>query len=162
MGDAALAKQLGVPREEAARFIEVYFQRYAGVKSYFDRVLDEARAAGSVGTLLGRRRFLPDLNSANRAARLQAERIAQNTPIQGTAADILKLAMVALREPVIEGASMILTVHDELLFEVPAGKEQEAGARAKELMEEVGRRLNLLVPLRADVGHGRSWAEAHG
>lgn len=162
MGDTALAKQLGVPREEAARFIEVYFQRYAGVKSYFDRVLDEARAAGSVGTLLGRRRFLPDLNSANRAARLQAERIAQNTPIQGTAADILKLAMVALRAPVIEGASMVLTVHDELLFEVPVGKEQEAGARAKEVMEEVGRRLNLLVPLRADVGHGRTWAEAHG
>jgi DNA polymerase-1 len=162
MGDAALAKQLGVPREEAARFIEVYFQRYAGVKAYFERVLDEARSAGSVGTLLGRRRFLPDLSSANRAARLQAERIAQNTPIQGTAADILKLAMIDLREPVVDGASMILTVHDELLFEVPEGREQEAGSQAKERMEAVGRRLQLLVPLRADVGVGRTWAEAHG
>jgi DNA polymerase-1 len=162
MGDAALAKQLGVPREEAARFIEMYFQRYAGVKAYFEQVLDEARSAGSVGTLLGRRRFLPDLSSANRAARLQAERIAQNTPIQGTAADILKLAMIDLREPVVDGASMILTVHDELLFEVPEGREQEAGTRAKERMEAVGRRLQLLVPLRADVGVGRTWAEAHG
>jgi DNA polymerase-1 len=162
MGDSALAKQLGVPREEAARFIKVYFQRYAGVKAYFERVLEEARASGSVGTLLGRRRFLPELGSANRAARLQAERIAQNTPIQGTAADILKLAMIALKDPVVEGASMVLTVHDELLFEVPLGKEQEAGARAKELMEGVGQQLKLLVPLRADVGFGRSWTEAHG
>ncbi|MCS6899976.1 MAG: DNA polymerase I [Myxococcales bacterium] len=162
MGDTALAKQLGIPREEAARFIDVYFQRYAGVKAYFEQVLKEARTAGSVSTLLGRRRFLQELSSANRAARLQAERIAQNTPIQGTAADILKLAMIDLREPVVAGASMILTVHDELVFEVPEGLAQEAGARIKERMEAVGHRLQLRVPLRADVGMGRTWAEAHG
>lgn len=162
MGDAALAKQLAVPREEAARFIQMYFQRYAGVQLYFERVLEETRSSGSVGTLLGRRRFLPDIQSPNRAVRLQAERIAQNTPIQGTAADVLKLAMVALREPVSEGARMILTVHDELIFEAPIGKEQEAGARAKAIMEKVGLDLGLLVLLRADVGIGRTWAEAHG
>jgi len=162
MGDTALAKQLSVTREEAASFIEKYFQRYAGVKTYFEKILEEARGSGSVGTLLGRRRFLPDLTSANRASRLQAERIAQNTPIQGTAADIIKIAMVDLRDPVVEGAHMVLTVHDELLFEVPLGKEKEAGDRAKMLMENVGIKLGLAVPLRADVGHGPSWAAAHG
>ena len=135
---------------------------YAGVRAYFDRVLDEARTAGGVGTLLGRRRFLPALTSANRGLRLQAERIAQNTPIQGTAADILKLAMVGLRDPVAPGASMVLTVHDELIFEVPHGLEKQAIARASEVMEGVGASLNLLVPLKVEGGFGHSWAEAHG
>ncbi|RYE91092.1 MAG: DNA polymerase I, partial [Myxococcales bacterium] len=162
IGDSALAKRLDITKEEAARYIEVYFQRYAGVRSYFDRVLEEARLAGGVGTLLGRRRFLPALSSSNRGIRLQAERIAQNTPIQGTAADILKLAMVGLREPVVPGATMVLTVHDELLFEVPHGHEQAAMDRAREVMEGVGASLKLDVPLRVEAGFGRSWADAHG
>jgi DNA polymerase-1 len=158
MGDAALAKRLGIEREEAARFIETYFKRYAGVKAYFDKVLEEARSAGSVGTLLGRRRFLPELSSANRGVRLQAERVAQNTPIQGTAADILKLAMIALREPLVPGARMILTVHDELVFEVPLGQEKQAAERARAAMEGV---VQLSVPLLVEVGHGHTWTEAH-
>ncbi|HEU4405793.1 MAG TPA: DNA polymerase I [Polyangiaceae bacterium] len=159
MGDSALAKRLGVPRDEAAKFIEAYFKRYAGVRAYLDRSLDEARSAGGVTTLLGRRRFLPDLSSGNRASRLQAERVAQNTPIQGTAADILKAAMIKLRAPVVPGARMILTVHDELIFEVPAGREAEAGERVKAAMEGVAK---LDVPLVVEVGSGATWAEAHG
>lgn len=159
MGDTALAKRLGIPREEAAKFIDAYFSRYAGVKAYMARVLDEARSAGSVGTMLGRRRFLPDLGSANRALRLAAERVATNTPIQGTAADILKLAMVALRAPVAPGARMILTVHDELIFEVPEGSEKLVGEKVKVAMEGV---VKLDVPLVVEVGYGKSWAEAHG
>jgi DNA polymerase-1 len=158
MGDAALAKRLGIPREEAARFIETYFKRYAGVKAYFDKILEEARSSGSVGTMLGRRRFMPELSSANRGVRLQAERVAQNTPIQGTAADILKLAMIALREPLVPGARMILTVHDELVFEVPIGQEKLAAERAKAAMEGV---VKLTVPLLVEVGHGHNWTEAH-
>ncbi len=159
MGDSALAKRLGVPREEAASFIEAYFKRYAGVRAYLDRSLEEARGAGGVTTLLGRRRFLPDLASGNRASRLQAERIAQNTPIQGTAADILKAAMIKLRAPVVPGARMLLTVHDELIFEVPEGSEAEVGARVKATMEGVAK---LDVPLVVEVGSGKTWAEAHG
>jgi DNA polymerase-1 len=159
MGDSALAKRLGVPREEAASFIEAYFKRYAGVRQYLDRSLEDARRAGGVTTLLGRRRFLPDLASGNRASRLQAERIAQNTPIQGTAADILKAAMIKLRAPVAPGARMLLTVHDELIFEVPEAAVAEAGARIKAVMEGVAK---LDVPLVVDVGAGRTWAEAHG
>jgi DNA polymerase I len=159
MGDSALSKRLGVPREEGAKFIEAYFKRYAGVRGYLDRALEDARSAGGVTTLLGRRRFLPDLSSGNRASRLQAERIAQNTPIQGTAADILKAAMIKLRAPVVPGARMLLTVHDELIFEVPEGTEAEVGARVKETMEGVAK---LDVPLVVEVGSGKTWAEAHG
>ena len=159
MGDSALGKRLGIPREKAASFIETYFVRYAGVRRYFDELLDEARAAGSVRTLLGRRRFLPDLGSANRGVRLQAERMAQNTPIQGTAADILKLAMVRLREPVVSGARMLLTVHDELIFEVPVNAVTEAEANIRRAMETI---VDLRVPLVVDVGHGANWAQAKG
>ncbi|MCU0685243.1 MAG: DNA polymerase I [Polyangiaceae bacterium] len=159
MGDSALGKRLGIPREEAAAFIEAYFKRYAGVRAYLDRSLDEARSAGGVTTLLGRRRFLPDLSSGNRAARLQAERIAQNTPIQGTAADILKAAMIRLRPPVVPGSRMLLTVHDELIFEVPEALVEQAGKLIQEAMAGVAK---LDVPLVVDVGSGKTWAEAHG
>ena len=96
MGESALAKQLGIPREQAARFIAAYFARYAGVARFMEKSVEAARQGEAVRTLLGRRRFLPNLHSANRALRFEAERIARNTPIQGTAADILKLAMVDL------------------------------------------------------------------
>jgi DNA polymerase I len=158
MGDSALAKRLGIPRTEAASFIASYFMRYSGVRTYMNSVLKDARTAGFVSTVLGRRRFLPDLGSGNRAVRLGAERVAQNTPIQGTAADILKLAMVALREPPVPGARMILTVHDELVFEVPTGTEDEVEAAVKRAMEGV---MELSVPLVVEVGRGQTWAEAH-
>jgi len=159
MGDSALAKQLGVPREQAARFIAAYFARYAGVARFMERTVVAARQGEAVRTLLGRRRFLPNLHSANRALRFEAERIARNTPIQGTAADILKLAMVDLglgeerhRWP------MVLTVHDELVFEVP---ERDAEAAAERIAARMAGAMTLAVPLVVDVGWGKSWADAH-
>ncbi|HQF24691.1 MAG TPA: DNA polymerase, partial [Polyangiaceae bacterium] len=107
---------------------------------------------------LGRRRYLPDLRSSNRVLRAQAERIAGNTPIQGSAADLLKLAMVRLAAPVVPGARMILTVHDELIFEVPENHVEEAENRVRQAMESV---MDLDVPLLVDVGVGPSWADAH-
>ncbi len=161
MGDSALAKSLGIPREQAARFIAAYFERYAGVARFMEQTVSSARQGEAVHTLLGRRRFLPNLHSANRALRFEAERVARNTPIQGTAADILKLAMVelgqsgALRE---EGAHMLLTVHDELVFEVEEGKAKAAGETIRAHMAGA---MKLEVPLVVDVGWGTSWAKAH-
>jgi DNA polymerase-1 len=159
MGDSALAKQIGISRDEAARFIAAYFARYSGVAKFMEKTVEAARQGEAVRSLLGRRRFLPNLHSANRALRFEAERIARNTPIQGTAADILKQAMVDLahgdgtcREP------MILTVHDELVFEVPEGDAEAAGARIRASMAGV---MKLSVPLVVDVHWGKSWAAAH-
>jgi len=159
MGDAALAKQLGIPREQAARFIAAYFARYAGVARFMEKTVDDARQGEAVRTLLGRRRFLPNLHSANRALRFEAERVARNTPIQGTAADILKLAMVKLGvEDVLPGVRMVLTVHDELVFEAPEGTARDAGERIRERMAGA---MKLAVPLVVDVGWGPSWVTAH-
>jgi DNA polymerase-1 len=159
MGDSALAKQIGVSRDEAARFIEAYFTRYAGVRAFMEKTVESAKHGEAVRTLLGRRRFLPNLHSANRALRFEAERVAKNTPIQGTAADILKLAMIRLGEhPPAPGATMVLTVHDELVFEVPEGSVAPATKKIREAMEGA---VKLDVPLVVDAGHGASWAEAH-
>ena len=157
-GESGLAKSLGIPRSEAAAFIETYFARYEGVRAFMDRTLASARQSDSVQTLLGRRRLVPDVRSGNRARRLAAERIAMNAPIQGTAADLLKLAMVALSEPVTPGAHMVLTVHDELVFEVPDAEVATARDKVRQAMESV---WELKVPLVVDVGHGPSWNEAH-
>jgi DNA polymerase-1 len=158
MGEVALAKRLGIARTEAAKFISTYFERYDGVRKFMDETLQTARQAQAVRTLFGRTRHLPDIRSANRQLRAQAERIAGNTPIQGTAADLLKLAMVRMKEPVVPGARMILTVHDELVFEVPTEQVDLAVARVREAMQSV---CDLAVPLVVDVGVGANWAEAH-
>ena len=159
MGDAALAKQIGVSREEAAHFIEAYFERYEGVRKFMEQTVVRAREGEAVRTLLGRRRFLPNLHSANRGLRMEAERIAKNTPIQGSAADLMKVAMVKLgQKPVMPGVKMILTVHDELVFEVPEGIAKEAGEKIREVMATA---ITLDVPLVVDVGSGTSWAAAH-
>src|SRR5690606_9834750 len=158
MGAVALGKRLGIPRAEAKGFIDAYFERYAGVRRFMEETLDEARRSKTVRTLLGRRRVLPDLSSSNHARRAYAERIAQNTPIQGTAADLLKLAMVKLAEPVVEGARMVLTVHDELVFEVPEDRVEEAAEKTRVAMESI---YPLDVPLRVDVGFGQHWGQAH-
>jgi len=123
-----------------------------------NETLERARTGEAVKSALGRRRLLPAIRSANRSERLAAERIAMNMPIQGTAADILKLAMLALRKPVTPGARMILTVHDELVFEVPEAEVAEAEQRIKEAMQGV---FPLSVPLLVDVGHGPNWNDAH-
>jgi DNA polymerase I len=158
-GENALARSLGITKDEAAGFIARYFERYSHVRAYMDEQIEVARRGVGVRTLLGRRRFLADILSANRALRMQAERIARNTPIQGTAADILKLAMVALKEPVVPGARMLLTVHDELVFEVPEDRVEEAARIAREKMTNV---VRLAVPLVVDAGWGKTWAEGKG
>lgn len=157
-GDSGLSKVLSIPRVEASNFIAAYFRRYQGVRKFMSATLDQARAGQAVQSLLGRRRLLPEINSANRAERLSAERIAMNMPIQGTAADIIKLAMLAVAQPITPGARLVLTVHDELVFEVPSAEVVEAKAVLKQRMEAV---LSLAVPLVVDVGQGVNWQEAH-
>jgi DNA polymerase-1 len=157
-GESGLAKSVGITRSEAGSFIARYFQRYEGVKRFMNQTLDAARAGEAVQSMLGRRRMLPDIKSGNRAKRFAAERIAMNMPIQGTAADLLKLAMLRLKTPVTPGTRMILTVHDELVFEVPDAEVEEAKARIRDAMQNV---YPLDVPLVVDVGHGRNWNEAH-
>lgn len=159
MGEARLARELGITRQEAAAFIAAYFERFEGVRRFMERTVEAARSGEAVRTVLGRRRFLPNLHSANRGLRFEAERVAKNTPIQGTAADILKLAMIGLGEgDVVPGARMILTVHDELVFEVPTERVDEAKPRIKAAMEGA---FALDVPLEVDVGDGAHWGEAH-
>jgi DNA polymerase-1 len=157
-GDSGLAKSLGIPRAEAESFIAAYFRRYHGVRRFMEETLDRARAAGSIHTLLGRQRLVADIKNPNRARRLAAERVAMNTPIQGTAADLLKLAMLALAAPVTPGCRMTLTVHDELVFEVPMAEVADAMPLIKSRMEGV---YPLDVPLVVDVGHGLAWSDAH-
>ena len=159
MGEARLAREQGISREEARRFMDAYFERFVGVRTFMNEGLEGARSSQTVHTILGRRRFVPNLASPNRGLRFEAERVAKNTPIQGTAADILKLAMIKLGEgDVVPGARMILTVHDELVFEVPDAGVAEAEKRIKEAMESA---FKLDVPLVVDVGHGTHWGDAH-
>jgi DNA polymerase-1 len=159
MGEARLAREQGISRDEARRFMDAYFQRFVGVRNFMNQTVEGARSGEAVQTILGRRRFLPNLHSANRGLRFEAERVAKNTPIQGTAADILKLAMIAIGEgEVVPGARMILTVHDELVFEVPEAHVDEAKPKIKEAMEKA---FVLDVPLVVDVGDGAHWGEAH-
>lgn len=157
-GDSALAKSLGISRMEAGQFIAAYFRRYEGVRHFMDETLEKARASGSVRTLFGRRRSVADIGSNNRARRLAAERIAMNAPIQGTAADLLKMAMLSLAKPVTPGSRMLLTVHDELVFEVPKAEVEEASAKIRDAMQNV---YALDVPLVVEVGAGPNWKLAH-
>ena len=142
-----LAAQLNLSRKEAATFIERYFAHYAGVKRFMEEIVEKARQDGFVTTLLNRRRLLPDINSSNKASREFAERTAINTPIQGTAADIIKLATIAATRRISEqglGAKLLLQIHDELVFEVPAAEIEKTAAVVKEAMEGV---MQLDVPL---------------
>jgi DNA polymerase-1 len=156
-----LAKDIGVSRQEAQDFIDAYFAGFPAVRQFLDRTLEEARATGVVKTMFGRRRLVPELTSRNGQIRGAAERVAVNLPIQGTAADVLKRAMVdvhAVLGRVAGGrARMILTVHDELLFEAPAEAADETAAAVKELMEGA---VRLAVPLTVDVGIGENWKDA--
>lgn len=160
-GDSALARQLGITRDEAAQFIEHYFATFATLKKFLDGTVEKARTGEVVQTLLGRRRFVRDIHSSNRALRLAAERIATNTPIQGTSADIIKLAMLQidakLREEKLD-THMVLTVHDELVFEVPEGEKARVGDLVKTTMEGV---MALSVPLLVECGWGQNWGDAH-
>ncbi len=156
-----LAKDIGVSQQAAQDFIDAYFAGFPGVRGYIDRTLEEARQTGVVKTMFGRRRLVPELTSRNGQIRGAAERVAVNLPIQGSAADVLKKAMIDVHAalPQVAGgrARMILTVHDELLFEAPAEAADETVALVKEKMEAT---VPLRVPLTVDIGVGRNWKEA--
>jgi DNA polymerase-1 len=149
-----------VTQEAAQAFIDAYFSGFPRVRAFIDRLLDEARTTGVVRTMYGRRRLVPNVVSRNFQMRAQAEREAINMPIQGTAADILKRAMIDLHTRLIQrgsGTRMILTVHDELLFESPKGEVDEAVRVVRERMEGAA---TLAVPLTVDVGIGENWKDA--
>jgi len=160
MGARSLAQQMGLELAEAREFIDGYFSVYAGVRRYLDRTLEEARDRGWVATLLGRRRYLPELRSANGAERSFAERAAVNTPIQGSAADLVKLAMLSVHRA-LSGrthARLLLQVHDELLLECPAGEAADVTALVRREMEGC---YPLRVPLTVSVGTGHTWFDVH-
>jgi len=156
-GPAALAAQLGISRREAERFIEGYFERFAGVKTYLERMKEEAREKGYVETLSGRRRYIPEIRSRNPGVRGFGERTATNSPIQGSAADLIKLAMIRLHDELDPARTrMLVQVHDELLFEVREGAVEEAREVVRAAMEGA---MTLDVPLRVEIGVGRTWYE---
>ncbi|MGB5812996.1 MAG: DNA polymerase I [Polyangiales bacterium] len=157
----ALAQNLKIERSEAKRYIDAFFDQYAGVKAFLDEVVEQANANGFVTTLLGRRRSLPDIRSRNHNLRAAAERIARNTPIQGTAADIMKVAMVQIQRDIERGdlrSRMVLTVHDELVFEVPEDEREPLERLVRDRMEHA---VPLSVPLPVEAGWGASWGAAH-
>jgi len=161
MGAFSLAKELGVAQKLAQAYIDGYFRKYQGVRRYLDGILEQARQDGFVTTLLNRRRYLPELTSSNQIVRQFAERMAINTPIQGTAAELIKVAMLNIAEGIkARGlkAAMIMQVHDELVLETPTAEKGEIISLVKKEMEGV---ITLLVPLRVDVAAGKNWDEAH-
>ena len=161
-GAFSLARQLGIGREEAKAFIDQYFERFSGVRVYLDEQVAIAREKGFVETLMGRRRHIPELQAKNWNVRQFGERVAQNTPIQGTAADMIKKAMLDVAAALAEadtGARLLLQVHDELLFEVPSGEEDDLAELVVSRMEGA---MKLDVPLVAEGGVGENWYETKG
>lgn len=155
-GAQGLSETLGIPRKEASEIIERYFARFAKVKKYMDGVIRNALETGFVETLFGRRRYLEELKSQNMMIRRAGERAAINAPIQGTASDLVKLAMIRLNESL--PIPMLLQVHDELLFECPKEDAEVYASEIKKTMEEIH---PLAVPLKVNVGFGRNWEDAH-
>ncbi|ATA25898.1 DNA polymerase I [Brenneria goodwinii] len=161
MSAFGLSRQLNIPRSESQKYMNLYFERYPGVHDYMERTRQHAAEQGYVSTLDGRRLYLPDIQSRNAIARKAAERAAINAPMQGTAADIIKKAMIAIDgwlqkdKPLVK---MIMQVHDELVFEVHDSLLEESKSKIRELMEGC---MQLNVPLRVDIGTGRNWDEAH-
>jgi DNA polymerase-1 len=159
MSDYGLEQATGLSREEATQFIAAYFEKYPGVKQYLESTKEQARKEGYVQTLLGRRRSIPEINSSNRQVREAAERMAINMPVQGTSADIIKVAMINLDREMAKcqlESKMLLQVHDELIFEVPEAEREEMSQLASELMSTA---LELSVPLKVDIKTGSNWGE---
>jgi DNA polymerase-1 len=156
-----LSTRLNIPLEESKSIIERYFQRFPGINQYVEDTIASARRTGYVESIFGRRRYMPDLVSRNRQVSMAAERAAINMPIQGTAADLVKRAMLQLEKRLPDeklNGRMLLQVHDELLFECPESEADRLATVAKQVMTSVA---TLRVPLVVDVGQGRSWAQAH-
>jgi len=161
-GALALSRQLGITLAEAKAFIQHYFERFAGVRAWLDRTVEEARHKGFVETLLGRRRYIPELRDRNFSIRAFGERTATNSPLQGSAADLIKIAMIRIHAAIQQAhlaAKMVLQVHDELVFEIPEAERTVAGALVKREMEGVA---ILRVPLVVTVGAGKNWIDAKG
>ena len=159
IGPFALGRQLGMSTAEAKEFIEAYFQRFPGVRRYLDEQMEKARHTGYVETLTGRRRYIPEINARNFNIRSFGERAATNAPIQGTAADLIKIAMIRIQNDLdrrTDGTKMLLQVHDELLFEVPEANVSEVQELVRDRMENAA---VLDVPLRVESGIGTSWIE---
>ena len=161
MSAFGLAKQLGIGRGQAQEYVDLYFERYPGVKSYMDNTRADAAEAGYVETIFGRRLYLPDINAKNAPRRQHAERTAINAPMQGTAADIIKKAMIKVHAWLATeefDAQMIMQVHDELVLEVKTEQLEAFSAKLKEIMEDAA---ELAVPLIVEIGSGINWGEAH-
>ncbi|MGZ5098066.1 MAG: DNA polymerase, partial [Usitatibacter sp.] len=161
MSAFGLAQNLGIDRTSAQSYMDKYFARYPGVAQYMERTRNEARERGYVETVFGRRLWLPDIGSSNQARRQAAERQAINAPMQGTAADLIKMAMIAVqgwleREKL--ATKLIMQVHDELVLEVPGGELERVKPNVERLMTGVAA---LDVPLLVDAGVGNNWEEAH-
>jgi DNA polymerase-1 len=154
-----LSQNLGIEPSEAKKFIEAYFEKYRGVRAFIDRTLEETRREQRVKTLFGRVRPIPDINSKNFNMRGFAERTAVNTPLQGTAADLIKLAMIRIDAAIRErelGSRMTLQVHDELVFEVPESEIETMRTLVREQMQDVH---PLSVPLLVEIGVGKNWRD---
>ncbi len=159
MSDYGLEQATELSREGAAQFIALYFERYPRVKEYIEITKEQARKLGYVQTVLGRRRFIPEINSPNRQVREAAERMAINAPVQGTSADIIKVAMINIHREIKKRnlkSKMLLQIHDELLFEVPQEEVEEMKSLVSEIMSQA---MKLCVPLKIDVKLGKNWAE---
>jgi len=161
MSPYGLSQELGISHKMAKTYIDNYFARYQGVKQFIDNTIKEAKTAKKTSTLLGRIRLLPDINSPIKNVREFAERTAINTPIQGSAADFIKLAMINVDSTFTARglkAAMLLSVHDEIVFEVPPDELDTVKNLVKEIMEGVWK---LKVPLKVNIGPGKNWTEAH-
>jgi DNA polymerase-1 len=159
-GPFALSRQLGITQDEAKAFIAEYFRRFAGVRVFLDRQVEIAREKGYVETLFGRRRYIPEVRDRNFNVRAFGERQAQNAPLQGSAADLIKIAMVRIHRALAEGgfaARLLLQVHDELVLEAPHAEVERVAALVKQYMEGAA---ELKVPLVVDVGVGDNWLDA--
>jgi DNA polymerase-1 len=161
MSAFGLAKQLGITRGEAADYVNKYFERYTAVKEFMESTKELAREQGYVETVYHRRLYLPEINSRNGARRQYAERTAINAPMQGTAADIIKRAMIRIDQELTgqsDDIRMVMQVHDELVFEMPESKQKAGGEKIRSLMESSA---DLKVALLVDIGTGKNWDEAH-
>jgi DNA polymerase-1 len=161
MGPQKLSEEAGIPSRAAKEYIEAYYKKYQGVAQFKEQMIRMAREKGYVTTLLNRRRYLPDILHKNRVIQSESERMAINTPIQGTAADLIKLAMIRIAERLKKNdfaSRMLLQVHDELVFEVPEGELERLTPMVRTEMEGV---YPLRVPLKVDIGYGKNWGEAH-
>ena len=160
ISDYGLSQNLNIPRKQAKEFIDRYLEEFKGVKDYMETIVEEARQKDYVETLFHRRRYLPEIHASNFNIRSFAERTAMNSPIQGTAADILKVAMIELDREMQERnfqAKLLLQVHDELIFEVPEEEVESLQSLVEEVMENA---VSLSVPLKADSNIGNNWYEA--